>query len=61
MKFMRYICIAVLSLLALACQQVEKTVALPADRVVAPVMNPHADIVVVEEELSNEEIGRAHV
>ncbi|HBX89989.1 SusE domain-containing protein [Alistipes sp.] len=54
MKFMRYICIAVLSLLALACQQVEKTVALPADRVVAPVMNPHADIVVVEEELSNE-------
>lgn len=54
MKFLRYISAAALSLLAFGCQDVEKTVALPADKVVAPVMNAHADIVVVEEELSNE-------
>lgn len=54
MKFLRYISAATLSLLAFGCQDVEKTVALPADKVVAPVMHAHADIVVVEEELSNE-------
>lgn len=54
MKFLRYISAAALSLLAFGCQDVEKTVALPADKVVAPVMHAHADIVVVEEELSNE-------
>lgn len=54
MKIMRYISIAALSLLAFGCQEVEKTVALPADKVVAPVMNDHADITVTETELSNE-------
>lgn len=54
MKILRYISIAALSLAALGCQEVDKTVALPADKVVAPVMNAHADITITETELANE-------
>ena len=53
MKFLKYFSIAAAALLAFSCQEVDKTYAAPADEVVAPVLNPHADIVVDEATLAN--------
>lgn len=53
MKFLKYFSIAAAALLAFSCQEVDKTYAAPADEVVAPVLNAHADIVVDEDTLAN--------
>ncbi|MCM1151603.1 MAG: SusE domain-containing protein [Alistipes sp.] len=54
MKFLKYIAIAAAALASLACQEVDKTCALPADQVSAPVLDGHSDIVVDADNLSSE-------
>ena len=54
MKFLRYISCAAAALAFFACQEVDKTCALPADEVAAPVMNEHSDIVIDADNLSSE-------
>lgn len=54
MKFLRYISCAAAALALFACQEVDKTCALPADRVEAPVMDEHSDIVVDADNLASE-------
>ncbi|MBQ9137407.1 MAG: SusE domain-containing protein [Alistipes sp.] len=54
MKFLKYFSIAAAALLSFSCQEVEKTYATPADEVVSPVLNPHADIVVDKDDLNTE-------
>ncbi len=54
MKFLRYISCAAAALALFACQEVDKTCALPADRVEAPVMDEHSDIVIDADNLSSE-------
>ncbi|MDE6375228.1 MAG: SusE domain-containing protein [Alistipes sp.] len=54
MKFLKYITIAAAALALSSCQEVDKTCALPADKVVAPVMDEHSDIIVDADNLSSE-------
>ena len=54
MKFLRYISCAAAALALFACQEVDKTCALSADEVAAPVMDEHSDIVVDADNLSSE-------
>ncbi|MDE6069496.1 MAG: SusE domain-containing protein [Alistipes sp.] len=54
MKFLKYISCAAAALALFACQEVDKTCALPADRVEAPVMDEHSDIVIDADNLSSE-------
>ncbi len=54
MKFLRYISCAAAALALFACQEVDKTCALPADQVAAPVMDEHSDIVIDADNLSSE-------
>lgn len=54
MKFLKYISCAAAALALFACQEVDKTCALPADRVEAPVMDEHSDIVVDADNLASE-------
>lgn len=53
MKILKYLPIVAAALLSFSCQDVEKTYAAPAEEVLNPVLNPHADIVVEEATLSN--------
>ncbi len=55
MKFLKYItlCAAALATFA-SCEEVDKTTALPADELVAPVLADHAPVVVDEATLNNE-------
>lgn len=54
MKFIKHIACAVAALASFACQEVDKTCALPADMVVAPVLDEHSDIIVDAENLASE-------
>lgn len=54
MRFLKYISMFAAATLLLACYEDDKTMALPADKVAAPVMNEMTNIVVAEENLSNE-------
>lgn len=54
MKFLKYFSIVAAALLSFSCQEVDKTYAAPAEEVLNPVLNPHADIVVDENTLSTE-------
>ena len=54
MKFLRYFSIAAAALLSFSCQEVEKTYAAPAEEVLNPVLNTHADIVVDQATLGSE-------
>ena len=53
MKILKYLPIVAAALLSFSCQEVEKTLAAPADQIQAPVLNAHADIVVEEATLTN--------
>lgn len=54
MKFIKHIACAVAALASFACQEVDKTCALPANMVVAPVLDEHSDIIVDAENLASE-------
>jgi hypothetical protein len=53
MKILKYLPIVAAALLSFSCQEVEKTLAAPADQIQNPVLNAHADIVVEEATLTN--------
>lgn len=54
MKFLKYISCAAAALSLLACQEVDKTCALAPDKVVAPVLDEHSDILVDADNLASE-------
>lgn len=54
MKFLKYISVFAAAALLFSCYEDDKTMALPADEVVAPVMNEMTSIVVDEENLESE-------
>ncbi len=54
MKFLRYISFVAAALAMFSCQEVDKTCALPADKVEAPVLDEHSDIIVDADNLSSE-------
>ncbi|MBR6759625.1 MAG: SusE domain-containing protein [Alistipes sp.] len=54
MKFLKYISMFAAAALLFSCYEDDKTMAMPADEVVAPVMNEMTNIVVDEENLQSE-------
>ena len=56
MKFLKYISLAVVALFAFSCQEVDQLVAMPAEDVKAPVLNPHSDITIDNDNLENDVI-----
>ncbi len=54
MKFLRYISFVAAALAMFSCQEVDKTCALPADKVEVPVLDEHSDIIVDADNLSSE-------
>lgn len=51
MKFFRYLLLAAATLVSFSCQEVDKTEAMPASDVKAPVMDEHSDILVDKDNL----------
>ncbi len=54
MKILRYISFVAAALAMFSCQEVDQTCALPADKVAAPVLDEHSDIIVDADNLSSE-------
>lgn len=54
MKFLKYLSLVAVALLAFSCQEVDHLQAKPAEDVEAPVLNPHSDITIDSTNLENE-------
>ena len=54
MKFLKYITLAAIAFVGIACQEDAKMQAKPIEEVAAPVLNAHSDILINENNLSSE-------